>query len=136
VNGIWQSHIIPTFNAQSRFTLSKRSEIFGPQFLAQARSGQVFTDLFALGQAAMQYQNTDVAGRITKPVLVTNYELEQFFPGQAQQLYDLLRSNKQLVTFTAAEGAEYHDAPMAPQRRNQVIFDWLDGTLHLSRGPR
>jgi hypothetical protein len=28
-----------------------------------------------------------------------------------------------------AEGAEYHDAPMAPQTRNQVVFDWLDGIL-------
>jgi hypothetical protein len=37
-----------------------------------------------------------------------------------------------LVTLTAAEWAEYHDAPMAPQRRNQVIFDWLDGILHLN----
>ena len=50
---------------------------------------------------------------------------------QARQLYDALGSSKKLVTFTIAEGAEYHDAPMAPQRRNQVIFDWLDQTLGL-----
>ena len=66
---------------------------------------------------------------MTAPVLVTSYQLEQFYPGQAQRLFKLLRSSKELVTFTVAEGAEYHDAPMAPQRRNQVIFDWLDRML-------
>ena len=49
----------------------------------------------------------------------------QFYPGQAQQVYGLLRSPKALYTFTTAQGAEYHDAPMAPQARNQVVYDWL-----------
>lgn len=41
----------------------------------------------------------------------------------------MLRSHKQYHHFTAAEGAQYHCAPMDPQTTNQVIFDWLDGTL-------
>ncbi len=77
----------------------------------------------------MRYSNLDVIDRVSAPVLVTSYQLEQFYPGQAHRLYHALRSRKKLVTFTIAEGAEYHDAPMAPQRRNQVIFDWLDDTL-------
>jgi hypothetical protein len=39
-----------------------------------------------------------------------------------------LSTPRQFHTFTIAEGAEFHDAPM-PQTRNQVVFDWLDDTL-------
>ena len=31
--------------------------------------------------------------------------------------------------FTAADGAELHDGPVAPQRRNEVVFDCLDDVL-------
>jgi hypothetical protein len=41
----------------------------------------------------------------------------------------LIRSAATLHEFTAAAGCEFHCAPMAPQRRNQVLFDWLDGVL-------
>jgi hypothetical protein len=51
--------------------------------------------------------------------------------GQAEQLYAALTAPKTLVRFTVAEGAQYHDAPQAPQRHNQVILDWLDDTLGL-----
>jgi hypothetical protein len=34
-----------------------------------------------------------------------------------------------LHEFTAAAGGRFHCAPMAPQRRNQVLFDWLGGVL-------
>jgi hypothetical protein len=68
-------------------------------------------------------------GEIDNPMLVTQYEGEQFFAGQAQQVYDALKSQREIVTFTAAEGAQLHDAPMAPQTRNEVIFDWLDDQL-------
>jgi hypothetical protein len=50
-------------------------------------------------------------------------------PGQARSVYDLLRGHRAYYNFTSADGAEYHDAPMAPQTRNQVVFDWLDGVL-------
>jgi len=43
--------------------------------------------------------------------------------------YAALRSDKTLVRFTAADGAQLHDAPMAPQRRNEVVFDWLEDRL-------
>jgi hypothetical protein len=129
VNAIWQHDVIPALSPQDRFALAKRSEIYGPQYLDTARAGQVFTDLWSFGQTVMQYQVADVAARVTAPMLVTQYEHDQFFPTGGQQLYDLLTCPKTLVTFTAAEGAAYHDAPLAPQRRNQVVFDWLDATL-------
>lgn len=33
------------------------------------------------------------------------------------------------MTFTVAEGADFHCAPMAPRYRNEVVFDWLDHHL-------
>ena len=129
VNQIWQLHIIPALSPSERFTLAKRSEIYGAQYLDAARAGQVFTDLWSFGRTVMQYQVAGVAARVTAPMLVTEYEHDQFFPNGGRQLYELLTCPKTLVTFTAAEGAAEHDAPLAPQRRNQVVFDWLDATL-------
>jgi hypothetical protein len=31
-----------------------------------------------------------------------------------------------LIKFTVAEGGEYHCEPMAPQLRNERVFDWLE----------
>ncbi len=44
-------------------------------------------------------------------------------------VYEKLFGRKQYAYFTAAEGAQYHCAPMAPQTRNQVVYDWLDRTM-------
>jgi hypothetical protein len=38
----------------------------------------------------------------------------------------LLRCDKEFYQFSAADGADQHCAPMAPQTRNQVVYDWLD----------
>jgi hypothetical protein len=46
--------------------------------------------------------------------------------GQAQQVYDALTAWKDIVQFSMRDGAQIHDAPMAPQHRNEVVFDWLD----------
>lgn len=67
--------------------------------------------------------------RIRCPVLITDPEGEQFWPGQSRLLYDALPGAKQLVRFTASEGAELHCEPMAAGLRAQRIFDWLDETL-------
>lgn len=129
VNNIWTHDITPALSPAERFLFAKRTEIFGRQFLRTARAGKLLTDFWTFGKRAMQYNNAAVIHRVRAPVLVTDYQLEQFYPGQARRLFRALRSPKKYVTFTIAEGAEYHDAPMAPQRRNQVIFDWLDDTL-------
>jgi hypothetical protein len=68
-------------------------------------------------------------GRIDTPMLVTAYEGEAFFAGQAEFVFDALRTKKKLHRFEAADGAQLHDAPMAPQTRNEVVFDWLEATL-------
>jgi hypothetical protein len=50
------------------------------------------TDPFDLFTEVRKYQVRDVADRITTPLLITDPDNEQFFPGQPQQLYDLLLS--------------------------------------------
>lgn len=128
-NRVWQEEVIPVLTPEQAFSIKKRAEIFARQFLEEARAGKVPTDFALLASTMKRFRYGDVAGRVRAPVLVTAYELEQFFPGQARQIYDLLPTPKDLVTFTVADGAQYHCAPMAPQFRNEVVFDWLDETL-------
>jgi dienelactone hydrolase len=88
------------------------------------------SDAFELFVAVGTYKlDPGVIGRITTPLLVTDPEGEQFWPGQSKQLYDALTGPKRLVQFTAAEGADRHCEPMARSLVEQRIFDWLDETL-------
>jgi hypothetical protein len=82
-----------------------------------------------LYQEVMKYKLGDEVKDITTPVLVTNPEDEQFWPVQSQQLYDMLPGDKQLVEFTAAEGANRHCEPMGMGIRDARIYDWLDNYL-------
>jgi len=82
---------------------------------------------------AEQYNLDGVADKIRCPTLVTDPENEQFWPGQSRQLYEALTCPKELVSFTAAEGADSHCEPKARGLRDQRIFDWLDETLGLVR---
>jgi fermentation-respiration switch protein FrsA (DUF1100 family) len=128
VNQAWAG-VVEGFTPAQAFNVRKRSEIYGKQFLRQARAGEVPPNFAELSSAIKKYEVREVAGRLKMPVLVTKYEEEQFFVGQAQQLFDLLRAPKEIVEFTVAEGAQLHCGPMAPQRRNEVVFDWLDDIL-------
>ena len=131
VNAAWQREFVPKLNAVDRYTLAKDSEAYGRQFLLAARAGQVFGDLYDLGIAAMQFSCAEVVDRVTAPTLVTSYQDDQLVipASQGTEVYQKLLSPKQYHYFTAAEGAQYHCAPMAPQTRNQVVYDWLDRTL-------
>ena len=130
VNAAWQSEVAKA-NAVDRYTLAKRSEPFGRQYLLAARAGQVFGDLYDLGAVSMQFSCAEAAGQVTAPTLVTAYEYDQYVlpASQGTDVYAELRSPKQYHYFTAAESAQFHCAPMAPQTRNQVVFDWLDRYL-------
>jgi hypothetical protein len=87
------------------------------------------TSYYDVFTAVQQYTLAGVADRIRVPLLVTDPEGEQFWPGQSTQLYDALPGEKGLVPFTAVEGADLHCEPKAPRLRAQRIFDWLDGVL-------
>ena len=69
---------------------------------------------FDLYDAVARYRLGDELEQITTPLLMTDPEGEQFWPGQSQQLYDRLPGPKQLVNFTAREGAGGHFS--APNR--------------------
>jgi hypothetical protein len=77
--------------------------------------------------AASAYALTDeVIGQITCPVLVTDPDNEQFWPGQSRRLYDKLPAGNTLIRFTEEEGADSHCEPAANGIRGERIFDWLD----------
>ncbi len=77
--------------------------------------------------AARAYALTDEeTGQITCPVLVTDPDHEQFWPGQSRELYDKLPAGKTLIRFTEEEGADSHCEPAANGLRGERIFDWLD----------
>jgi hypothetical protein len=84
---------------------------------------------FDLYQEVASYRLGDEVKDITTPLLITDPDDEQFFPGQPEQLYDLVPGTKELIRFTAHEGAGGHCEPMARSLRDTRIFDRLDGYL-------
>ncbi|MFD0271894.1 alpha/beta hydrolase family protein [Streptomyces sp. NPDC127106] len=72
-----------------------------------------------------RYDLAGVLGRITVPLLVTSPEGEQFWPGQARELYEALPGEKGFVEFSAAEGADVHCEPLGRALFEQRVFDWL-----------
>lgn len=86
-------------------------------------------------EAVRQYTlSTDAAAAITTPLLITEPEGEQFWPGQSQQLAALTPGVSTIVRFTAAEGANEHCQPLARTLTTERVFDWLDERLHPGRG--
>ncbi|RIK08950.1 MAG: hypothetical protein DCC49_07995 [Acidobacteria bacterium] len=79
--------------------------------------------------ALEEYRLGDLAKEITCPMLITNPEDDKFWPGQSQQLFDALECDKEIVSFTSAEGADHHCEPLSTYLREQRIFDWLDSKL-------
>ena len=65
-------------------------------------------------------------GQITCPVLVTDPDHEQFWPGQSRELYYKLPAGKMLIRFTEEEGAASHCEPAGNGVRGERIFNWLD----------
>lgn len=84
---------------------------------------------FRLFLTVAAYHLGDEVQQIDTPVLITESEGEEFWPGQARQLYDRLPGPKEIVTFTAHEGAAGHCAPLAQALRETRIFDWLEQHL-------
>jgi dienelactone hydrolase len=101
--------------ATQAFGIAKRSEIYGNgggyERMSNARR-------FVLPRAE--------ARRISAPIALCSPELENFFPGQPETMHSWIGKSSTLLKFTVAEGAEYHCEPMAPQLRNERVFDWLE----------
>ncbi|WP_454051776.1 alpha/beta hydrolase family protein [Cellulomonas sp. Marseille-Q8402] len=76
-----------------------------------------------------RYDVSDVAARITTPLLITDPEGEPFWPGQSLRLAALTGGASTVLPFTAAEGADGHCQPLARALTEERVFDWLDGYL-------
>ena len=66
------------------------------------------TSPYAFFTAARAYALTDEVTGQTCPVLVTDPDHEQFWPGESRELYDKLPAGKTLIRFTTEEGADSH----------------------------
>ena len=89
------------------------------------------TDPYDLFTAVRTYQLRDVAANISTPLLITDPQDEQFWPGQSDQLAGLLTCPYEVVSFTRQDGANFHCQPLARRLSAYRIFDWL--TEQLSR---
>lgn len=132
-NAVWKEFTgSPGFGPAEKFLFAKRSEIYLPELLADARAGRTFADVTRFIAALRSYTiPPEMAAAVTAHVLVTDYDRDDFFPGQPEAMVAALTAarSKALRRFTAAEGAEYHCAPLAPRVRNEAVFDWLDTVL-------
>ncbi|MFM2438643.1 MAG: hypothetical protein RLZ55_1466 [Actinomycetota bacterium] len=86
-------------------------------------------DPYEVFTAMRQYNLAEVAAQIKVPILICSPEGEQFWPGQAARLAELVDGPAELVPFTAAEGADMHCEPMARTLAYQRMFDWLAKVL-------
>ena len=77
--------------------------------------------------AVREYALTDEQlAAIACPMLITDPEHEQFWPGQSARMAAALTCPVTLLPFTAAEGADSHCEPAAAGLRSERVFDWLD----------
>jgi hypothetical protein len=83
------------------------------------------SDYFDLFTEVERYQLRDVAGQVTTPMLILDPQDEQFWPGQPQQIYDLLPGEKKIIEFTREQGANYHCQPLGRHLSNTLMLDFL-----------
>ncbi len=132
VNKTWQGIIVPGATPLQAFTLKKRLEIYTQEAHTEAVAGKVPSDWYTISRAMQQFNSTTVADKITMPTLVITYQNDGglMSSGVVPSIGPLLPKNSAtLVTLGDDTGSEYHCAPMNPQWRNEVVFDWLDKTL-------
>ncbi len=80
-------------------------------------------------RAMRAYTMEGAAEKITCPTLVLDPEDEHFFRGEPRKVFDALRCRKELIAFTAAEGAGAHCQVGACLLTEQRVFDRLDALL-------
>jgi hypothetical protein len=112
-------HLGELFSTSTRATLRFRGEPYG--VAGDSR--------YALYREVMRYRLGDEVARIDTPLLITDPEGEQFWPGQSRQLHRLLPGIAELAPFAAADGAGRHCEPLAGAARDARIFDWLEARL-------
>ena len=114
-----EMHMVETLSPATAATLRFRGRPYGVD--AHSR--------FDLYTTVSRYRLDGEEQQITTPLLITDPEDEQFWPGQSQELHDRLPGDRTLVSFTAQEGAGRHCEPMARALRDTRIYDWLEAHL-------
>jgi hypothetical protein len=110
-----EMRVVERLSADTAATLEFRGQPYG-------LAGDSRFDLY---KTVVDYRLDGEEQQITTPLLITDPDDEQFWPGQSRELHDRLPGPKQLVDFTADEGANRHCEPMALSLREARIFDWL-----------
>lgn len=110
------------------------AELFSPGTAATLRFrgnpyGANHNSRYDLYNTVCAYRLGDELQHINTPLLITDPQDEQFWPGQSRQLHDRIPGPTQLLPFTSAEGANRHCEPLACALRDARIFDWLDSYL-------
>ncbi|WP_426756757.1 alpha/beta hydrolase family protein [Myxococcus sp. Y35] len=72
-----------------------------------------------------RYHLRDVVDRITTPLLITDPDDEQFWPGQSQALYHALPGEKALARFRREDGANFHCQPLGRTLTDARMFDFF-----------
>jgi pimeloyl-ACP methyl ester carboxylesterase len=132
VNKAWNEVVVPGATPMQQFTLKKRLEIFTQAAHQESLSGKVPTDWYTISRTMQQYTVSEVAHQITMPTLVVTYEDDSALTAgtTTPSVATLLpKGSTTEVTLGTNTGSEYHCAPMNPEWRNEVVFDWLDETL-------
>jgi len=80
------------------------------------------------------YTMKNVAQKITCSTLIIDSEGDNYLPGQAKMLYDVLTCPKEFLLFTKEEGAEEHCQMGAMLISNARILDWLDDLMMEGKG--
>jgi hypothetical protein len=86
-------------------------------------------DPFELFSTVRTYHLRDIAKQIRTPLFITDPQDEQFWPGQSDQLADLLTTDHEVMRFTVADGANWHCQPLALRLTGRAIFAWLQRHL-------
>ena len=132
VNKIWQEAVVSRATPIEAFTLKKRLEIYTQQAHLEAMAGNVPSDWYTISRTMKQYNSTNLADKIAMPTLVISYQNDGGLMNAdvVPSIGPLLpKRSATLVTLGDDTGSEFHCAPMNPQWRNEVVFDWLDKTL-------
>lgn len=131
----WTSHL-PSF-LMDTFAAGDRDAFDETMAIGMAQSPATATTLrkrlepygtdstFDVLRELERWNLTDVAGKIRCPVLITDPENEQFWPGQSRRLHDLLSAPRTIIRFRAADGANWHCEPMTPAVRSHAVLDWF-----------
>jgi hypothetical protein len=104
-------------DAQTARTFAYRARPFG------------MSSPFDLFTEVRRYQLRDVVDGIRTPLLITDPEDEQFWPGQSEQLAGLLTAPHELAPFGVADGANWHCQPLGRRLTALRVFEWLEAQL-------